>query len=188
MMPAIASSSISFRTPVHRQSPQGGMAASFITQARSGNPLNIVIGSNALTGTANAVRPDLIGSIDDIGRVEQWFSNTVCDPSIAASCTASSVFAIPRVGTTTAFRFGTLVRNLVIGPGFSNTDFSVIKRTRITERLNLQFRAEFFDIFNNTNFGQPGRIAAVGSTAFGVVTNTRFGTGDSARPGRFSSR
>ncbi len=68
---------------------------------------------------------------------------------------------------------------MVIGPGFSNTDFSLIKRTRITERLNLQFRAEFFDIFNNTNFGQPGLIAAVGSTAFGVVTNTRFGTGDS---------
>ncbi len=156
-----------------------GWQLSFITQAQSGNPLNIVINSNALTGTANAVRPDLIGSIDDIGRVEQWFSNTVCDPSITGSCTASSVFAIPRVGTTTAFRFGTLGRNVVIGPGFSNTDFSVIKRTRITERLNLQFRAEFFDIFNNTNFGQPGRIAAVGSTAFGVVTNTRFGTGDS---------
>jgi outer membrane receptor protein involved in Fe transport len=156
-----------------------GWQLSFITQAQSGNPLNIVINSNALTGTANAVRPDLIGSIDDIGRVEQWFSNSVCDPSIAGSCTASSVFAIPRVGTTTAFKFGTLGRNVVIGPDFNNTDFSVIKRTRITERLNLQFRAEFFDIFNQTNFGQPGRIAGVGSTAFGVVTNTRFGTGDS---------
>ena len=36
-----------------------------------------------------------------------------------------------------------------------------------------------FDIFNHANFGQPGRTAQVGSTAFGVITNTRFPTGDS---------
>jgi hypothetical protein len=43
----------------------------------------------------------------------------------------------------------------------------------------LQFRVEVFDLFNQANFGQPGRIATVGSTAFGVITNTRFPTGDS---------
>ncbi|HXM48892.1 MAG TPA: hypothetical protein VN956_13700, partial [Pyrinomonadaceae bacterium] len=36
-----------------------------------------------------------------------------------------------------------------------------------------------FDLFNHTNFGQPGRVAQVGSTTFGVITNTRFATGDS---------
>jgi hypothetical protein len=36
-----------------------------------------------------------------------------------------------------------------------------------------------FDIFNHANFGQPGRTAQIGSTSFGVITSTRFPTGDS---------
>jgi hypothetical protein len=70
-------------------------------------------------------------------------------------------------------------RNVVIGPSFNNTDFSIIKRTKIGEGKTVEFRAEFFDIFNHANFGQPGRVAQVGSTSFGVISNTRFGTGDS---------
>jgi hypothetical protein len=40
-------------------------------------------------------------------------------------------------------------------------------------------RVETFYLFNTANFGQPGRIATAGSTSFGVITNTRFPTGDS---------
>ncbi|HEX3100261.1 MAG TPA: hypothetical protein VHQ01_00640, partial [Pyrinomonadaceae bacterium] len=81
----------------------------------------------------------------------------------------SSLVAVPR--------FGTLGRNVVIGPGFSNVDLSIVKNTRIGEQFRIQFRTEFFDLFNNANFGQPGRI--VGSTTFATITNTRFPTGDS---------
>ena len=70
-------------------------------------------------------------------------------------------------------------RNDAIGPRFNNTDFSVIKRTKIGENKLIEFRAEFFDLFNHANFGQPGRTAQVGSTTFGVISNTRFATGDS---------
>jgi hypothetical protein len=66
---------------------------------------------------------------------------------------------------------------VVEGPGFSNTDFSIIKDTRLTERVRTQFRAEFFDLFNHANFGQPGNV--VGTPAFGRITNTRFPTGES---------
>ena len=41
------------------------------------------------------------------------------------------------------------------GPRFFNTDFGLLKNNRITERFNLQFRAEFFNIFNHPNFGSP---------------------------------
>ena len=41
------------------------------------------------------------------------------------------------------------------GPGLLDLDFSVIKDTRITEKLNAEFRAEFFNILNHTNLGQP---------------------------------
>ena len=45
--------------------------------------------------------------------------------------------------------------------------------------VRLQFRIEVFNLFNQANLGLPGRIASVGSTSFGVITNTRFPTGDS---------
>ncbi len=57
-----------------------------------------------------------------------------------------------------------------------NTDFSVTKDTKITERLNLQFRMEMFDIFNNANFGNP--ILTATSGTFGRIGSTRFPTGD----------
>jgi hypothetical protein len=82
-------------------------------------------------------------------------------------------------GNTSVFHFGSLGRNVIIGPRFNNTDFSVIKNTKLTETTRVQFRAEFFDIFNHANFGQPGRVAQVGSTDFGVIRTTRFATGDS---------
>ena len=65
----------------------------------------------------------------------------------------------------------------MIGPGFRNVDFSVLKNTNITESLRIQFRTEIFDLFNHANFGQPGRV--VGTPTFGQITNTRFATGDS---------
>jgi len=58
-------------------------------------------------------------------------------------------------------------------------DFSLIKRTKINERFSHEMRLEAFDLFNHPNFGQPGRVAQVGSTTFGVISSTRFPVGDS---------
>jgi hypothetical protein len=77
------------------------------------------------------------------------------------------------------FHFGNLGRNAVTGPGFSTADLSIVKNTGIRGTHRLQLRVEVFNLFNRANFGQPGRIATVGSTSFGVITNTRFPTGDS---------
>jgi len=46
-------------------------------------------------------------------------------------------------------------RNSLYGPRYVDVDFSVFKNTHITERLNVQFRAEFFNVFNHTNFQAP---------------------------------
>lgn len=54
------------------------------------------------------------------------------------------------------------------GAGHLDTDFGVLKNTRIKERFNLQFRAELFNIFNHANFGLPsGAVFTAGS----VLTN-----------------
>lgn len=60
--------------------------------------------------------------------------------------------------------WGNLGRNVLIGPGVSNLDFSLIKNTPIralSEGLNLQFRAEFFNIFNRASFDSPTDNLAV---------------------------
>lgn len=134
-----------------------GWQLSTIVQSQSGNPVNIVVNNAAFTGTNNTVRPDVTGPIEILGTPNRWFD--------------TSPFVVP-VG-----RFGTLGRNVVIGPGFNNTDFSVIKRTYLTESQLIEFRWEVFDLFNHANFGQPGRV--VGTANFGQITNTRFPTGDS---------
>jgi hypothetical protein len=78
-------------------------------------------------------------------------------------------------------------RNSIVGPSFINSDFSLQKTTKITERVSHQFRIEAFDLFNHPNFGNPNRTAQAGTVnangtltlpAFGQITTTRFPTGD----------
>lgn len=146
-----------YELPFHRNQLVDGWQLSAIVQSQTGNPVTIVVNNAAFTGNNNTVRPDVTGPISTIGTVARWFD--------------TAPFVVP-VG-----RFGSLGRNVVIGPGFNNTDFSVIKRTKIGENKIIEFRWEVFDLFNHANFGQPGRVVA--SATFGQITNTRFATGDS---------
>ena len=54
-----------------------------------------------------------------------------------------------------AGQFGTAGRNIVDGPGYANWDFSAFKNIRVAESKEFQFRAEFFNILNHTNFRLP---------------------------------
>ena len=163
-----------------------GWQLALVTQGQTGNPINIVTNLN-FTGNAN-IRPDLVGNLVVTGDPNGWYSNAVCDPRVAGSCTSSSVFALP-VGPN---HFGNLERNPVRGPGFYNTDLSIIKRTRIS-KTTLELRVEAFNVFNHPNLGNPGlagRTATVGSTSFGIITSTRLPTGDagSARQIQFAAK
>ena len=131
-----------------------GWQVSLIVQS-SGNPVNIVTSNSTVNGVSGTLRPDVNGPITEIGSVDRWFDT-------------SAFTSVPR--------FGSLGRNVVIGPTFNNTDFSISKNTRLGDNFRLQFRAEIFDLFNHANFGQPGNI--VGTPAFGRITNTRFPTGE----------
>jgi hypothetical protein len=132
-----------------------GWQLATIVQSQSGNPVNIVTSNSILNGVPNSVRPDVTGPIRIIGSVDRWF-----DPSAFVA----------------ADHFGNLRRNVVIGPGFNNTDVSLIKNARPGGRLGLQLRVDVFDVFNHPNFGPPGNI--VGSPAFGKITRTRLPTGE----------
>lgn len=73
-------------------------------------------------------------------------------------------------------QFGNFPRNAMNSPSFFQMDFGVLKRTRLKERANVEFRAEFFNLFNTVNFGS-GSLAFDGQR-FGQLTGTfasRFG-------------
>jgi hypothetical protein len=81
-------------------------------------------------------------------------------------------FIQPAPGT-----YGNVGRNVLQGPGLAQTDVSLAKKIVLTERLNLQFRAELFNIFNRVNFNTPNPVvyaAATGapSPTAGVITST----------------
>jgi hypothetical protein len=62
--------------------------------------------------------------------------------------------------------FGNLGRNTVTGPGSASWDFGLTKNTALTERVHLQFRAEFFNLLNRANFAAPGQVGTSGGHSF----------------------
>ena len=76
---------------------------------------------------------------------------------------ATSAFASARLGT-----FGNAGRNILRGPGTFNVDFSAHKVFTIRERLRLQYRAEFFNVFNHTLLNNPD--TSFTDSTFGRIT------------------
>jgi hypothetical protein len=68
-----------------------------------------------------------------------------------------AAFSIPQPG-----QFGNLGRYALHGPGLSQLDFTLHKRFMITERWNLEYRAEVYNLFNRANFGNPPAVLATG--------------------------
>jgi hypothetical protein len=69
-----------------------------------------------------------------------------------------------------AFTFGSAPRELtnVRGAGINNSDFALFKNTKVTERMGLQFRAEFFNLWNRVQFSEPGQ--SFGASTFGIIS------------------
>lgn len=102
-----------------------------------------------------------------MGKNIQFINGSAC----ATPMTGCSFYAQP-------FGFGNLRRNALSGPGFSDTDLSLQKTTRIAESVNLVLRLDSFDLINHANFNNPNLTASPNST-FGQITATRGAVGDS---------
>ena len=125
----------------------------------SGFPFTPLVGSNRSGDgdTRNPDRPSLntafSGPILE-RKPSQWFNPTA--------------FVLPAYGT-----FGNVGRGFLTGPGLADVDFSLFKNTVVSEQATLQFRAEFFNLFNRVNFGLPNTTVFSGATvnaAAGVIT------------------
>jgi hypothetical protein len=148
----------------------GGWEFAVIAQAQSGNPTNIFTTNTTLTGI-ETIRPSVTGPIQ-----------TGYSPATNGNATNVTYVQNPGVIYNQGNAFGNLGRNVMIGPGFLSLDVSLVKNTKITERLNWQIRADAFDILNRANLQNyaPGPLPGMifGSPTFGLLTGTRFPPGD----------
>lgn len=131
-----------------------GWQVNGIATLLSGFPFTPLVGSNRSGDgdTRNPDRPSFNPNFSGpiiVGTQQQWFN--------------PAAFVVPTQGT-----FGNVGRGGFNGPGLANLDFSLFKTTALTERTNLEFRAEFFNLFNRVNFGPPNTTTFTSST---VTTN-----------------
>ena len=136
----------------------GSWELTSIFSARSGFPVNVVIdrdSDDVPDGNTNNQRPDIIPGVPLTPPGGQSMSEWI-NPA---------AFAVPAPGT-----FGNAPRNAVRGPDFWQADIGVSKFIPLTERANLQFRAEAFNIFNRAQLGQPQ--ADLSTSSFGEILST----------------
>ncbi|HEY6770394.1 MAG TPA: TonB-dependent receptor [Candidatus Sulfotelmatobacter sp.] len=125
-------------------------------------------------------RPDVVGPIVQNNRNPRAFMSLssfaipcTIDPSMGANGAASDCVAGTR-------HYGNLGRNSLSGPTYKQWDFAIYKTTAITERLNMQLRADFFNLLNHPNFANPflpAFIADPGANGFQLAGNREVGQG-----------
>ena len=145
-----------------------------IGTAMTGLPFTVNSGIQQTgVGSAGSDRPDQVG-VPDFST-----TRTVREDYFGRGADNGSFFHIPTKvpgGTgPNQGRFGTLGRNTFRGPSFENLDIALIKNTPLTtrngsERTALQFRAEFFNVFNLVNFGLPSSVVL--GPGFGEISHT----------------
>ena len=137
----------------------GGWQLNGISTFLSGFPFTPLVGSNRSGDgdTRNPDRPNVNTSFSGpviLGSPTGWFN--------------PNAFSLPPFGT-----FGNVGRGSLTGPGLADVDLSLFKETKVSEKLGMQFRAEFFNAFNRVNFGPPNTTVfssgAINASA-GVIT------------------
>jgi hypothetical protein len=126
-----------------------GWSLNGILRLASGQPFTVHSFENFNGSNEFFERPDIIGDPFAGTHTPDAFLNLA---AFAAPCTWDPVadFCVPGTG-----HFGNEPRNHFVGPHFRNFDFSLVKNTRLGDKVNMQFRADFFNIFNHPNFSNP---------------------------------
>ncbi len=131
----------------------GGWRMSGVVSAYSGRPFTPTAAASSLNATFSGQFADCISAPDQTGNIFGWYNK--------------SAFAVPANG-----RFGTCGSGILRGPGVINSDLSLERTINITERINLKFRAEMFNVANNPHHDiPPAANNSVNSSTFLQTTN-----------------
>lgn len=137
----------------------GGWEVSAVVSFQTGFPITPQSGFDFGNVGTGSWRPDRIcnGGLDPSQRtVERWFNTTCFTNSLLQADNAKGIF-----------RFGNSGRSLMDGPGLQTYDFALLKNFQVSERFKAQFRAEFFNAFNQAYFRDP--VSNVSDPNFGKI-------------------
>ncbi len=134
----------------------GGWSNNGIITVEAGRYLTVTSGRDNSRSGVNRDRANVVGDWEITGdrskdaKLDEWFN--------------TAAFEVNDIGT-----FGNAGRNIVQGPGNWGVTFGLFKDIPVTERYMLQFRSEFFNLFNNVNLGNPNTNVSAGN--FGRITS-----------------
>jgi Carboxypeptidase regulatory-like domain len=153
-----------------------GWQTTGLIQTRSGDPLTITAGGNN-SGTS-------LGRDRAVYSGAQAYSGSACSAVTTPPCKSylnTSAFTVNTTyATNPALIYGNVVKGSFVGPRYTNWDAALHRYFNITEKTTLQFRAEYFNVFNHTNFGDPA--TALSSNTFGRITGTTSNNGFASEP------
>lgn len=139
--------------------------AAEVTAATAAQYNNLRLGSGGLYRLAFG-RPSLCGTLDQLRQAGADPTEAAFTPS--ALCSPMSLAG----GYPNNRGFGNLGRNVLRGLKQKRFDVGLSKTTNLTERFNLEFRWDVFNIFNNVNFATPNNVIGEGATDFGKITDS----------------
>jgi len=130
---------------------------------RSGNPLTV---------SGNANNSNSLGNRDRaVWNGQNPYGGTAC-AGVTASCKSflnpANFSTNPSSTVNLPLSYGNVVKGSFVGPRFQSWDISIMRYFPIREALQFQFRAEFFNVLNHTNFGDPG-VSQTNSGSFGQI-------------------
>ena len=138
----------------------GSWEVTSVVVARTGFPVNVTVdrdSSDVPDGNTANQRPDLVPGVSLTppgGKtITEWIN--------------PAAFVVPAPGT-----FGNAPRDVARGPGAWQIDMGIGKRIPVTERMQLEFRTEFFNIFNHPQYGQPLADFSAGPGVFGSIISS----------------
>ena len=140
-----------------------GWTVNSLVNLNSGQPFTIYNSSDTTGTDENIQRVNQIGN--PFAGVSHHFQAATATSSATEQWINPAAFVSPPNGT-----LGTMRRNQLFGPNYMDVDVSVFKNTPITERINIQLRAEMFNIFNRKNLALPDNT--LGDDSFGQLYDT----------------
>ncbi|HEV2304731.1 MAG TPA: carboxypeptidase-like regulatory domain-containing protein [Candidatus Acidoferrales bacterium] len=150
-----------------------GWGVSGITTIQSGEPLTLTTfdPTNAFGITGGGLNPDP-AEIAPGCKASQLVTRGSIQSKLSNYFNQSCFTTPPVITSDGGTAFGNAGPGIVSGPDQVNFDFALMKRTALgsSESRNLEFRAEFFNLFNHTQFGQPDTLQ--GLPGFGIINNT----------------
>jgi len=181
----VVSLSYVWRMPTLKEGPgalkyiASGWQTTGLILHHSGDPLTVTAGGNNSVTSLGRDRAVATG-VQPYGTTACSTATTACRGWVLPTAFVANTLA-NATGQNSPLVYGNVVKGSLVGPGYTDWDAALHRYFKVTEKVNLQFRAEYFNVLNHTNFGNPA-LTVSSPTTFGRITGTSSNNGSTNDP------